>query len=103
MPFAGKNVYWLHEFVVNVAQLVEHQIVALVVVGSIPTIHPIYSRLPGMVKRGKLPLSSFEKLSRDVAQFGSALALGARGCQFESGHPDHFYAQILRLYTPTTI
>ena len=21
---------------------------------------------------------------------GSALALGARGCQFESGHPDHF-------------
>ena len=25
---------------VNVAQLVEHQIVALVVVGSIPTIHP---------------------------------------------------------------
>ena len=27
---------------------------------------------------------------RGVAQFGSALALGARGCQFESGHPDHF-------------
>ncbi len=26
---------------VNVAQLVEHQVVALVVVGSIPTIHPI--------------------------------------------------------------
>ena len=26
---------------VNVAQLVEHQIVALVAVGSIPTIHPI--------------------------------------------------------------
>ena len=25
---------------VNVAQLVEHQIVALVAVGSIPTIHP---------------------------------------------------------------
>ncbi len=25
---------------VNVAQLVEHQVVALVVVGSIPTIHP---------------------------------------------------------------
>ncbi len=21
---------------------------------------------------------------------GSALALGARGCQFESGYPDHF-------------
>ncbi len=29
-------------------------------------------------------------MRRDVAQFGSALALGARGCQFESGHPDHF-------------
>lgn len=27
---------------VDVAQLVEHQIVALVVVGSIPTIHPIF-------------------------------------------------------------
>lgn len=26
---------------------------------------------------------------------GSALALGARGCQFESGHPDHFYKKSL--------
>ena len=26
---------------------------------------------------------------------GSALALGARGCQFESGHPDHFFAHFL--------
>ena len=25
---------------------------------------------------------------------GSALALGARGCQFESGHPDHFYPNL---------
>ena len=29
---------------VNVAQLVEHQVVALRVVGSIPTIHPILRR-----------------------------------------------------------
>ena len=29
---------------VDVAQLVEHQIVALVVVGSIPTIHPIFNQ-----------------------------------------------------------
>jgi hypothetical protein len=28
---------------VNVAQLVEHQIVALVAVGSIPTIHPVFA------------------------------------------------------------
>jgi hypothetical protein len=28
---------------VDVAQLVEHQIVALVVVGSSPIVHPIYS------------------------------------------------------------
>jgi hypothetical protein len=31
------------KFMVNVAQLVEHQIVALVAVGSIPTIHPMMS------------------------------------------------------------
>ena len=30
------------------------------------------------------------EIYRGVAQFGSALALGARGCQFESGCPDHF-------------
>ena len=29
------------KYMVNVAQMVEHQIVALVAVGSIPTIHPI--------------------------------------------------------------
>ncbi len=32
---------------VNVAQLVEHQIVALVAVGSIPTIHPKCSCFSG--------------------------------------------------------
>ncbi len=30
----------VHKFTVNVAQLVEHQIVALGVEGSIPSIHP---------------------------------------------------------------
>lgn len=35
--------------------------------------------------------SEVEIMSRGVAQFGSALALGARGCQFESGRPDHFF------------
>jgi hypothetical protein len=29
---------------------------------------------------------------------GSALALGARGCQFESGHPDHFLRVIMMLF-----
>jgi hypothetical protein len=37
----SKTVYYPGLIVmVNVAQLVEHQIVALVVVGSIPTVHP---------------------------------------------------------------
>jgi hypothetical protein len=30
---------------------------------------------------------------------GSALALGARGCQFESGHPDHFYCGVNSMQT----
>lgn len=30
-------------------------------------------------------------MCRGVAQLASALALGARGCQFESGRPDHFF------------
>jgi hypothetical protein len=39
--FVLKTVY-LNQFdMVDVAQLVEHQIVALVVMGSIPIIHPI--------------------------------------------------------------
>ena len=67
---------------VNVAQSVEHQIVALVVVGSIPTIHP----------RNSGNLISFVSInSSGHGAIGSALALGARGCQFESGCPDHFF------------
>ena len=30
-------------------------------------------------------------MHRDVAQLGSALAWGARGREFESRRPDHFY------------
>ena len=33
---------------VGVAQLVEYKIVALVVVGSIPIVHPIYYSLPNV-------------------------------------------------------
>lgn len=44
LPFELNEVYLAHTFylhiMVNVAQMVEHQIVALVAVGSIPTIHP---------------------------------------------------------------
>ena len=72
---------------VGVAQLVEHQIVVLDVAGSIPVAHPnllektlcvieINSKLKNLSGRGAI---------------GSALALGARGCQFESGRPDHFF------------
>ena len=39
--FITKKLYLLQIFTVNVAQSVEHQIVALGAVGSIPTIHPI--------------------------------------------------------------
>ena len=35
--------------------------------------------------------------NRDVAQFGSALALGASGCRFKSGHPDHSRATGCRI------
>ena len=55
---------------VSIAQQVEHQTVALRVMGSIPITHP--------------------KKKSGCGAIGSALALGARGCQFESGHPDHF-------------
>lgn len=68
---------------VDVAQLVEHQIVALVAVGSIPTIHPINKRF--------LCRPMHKKRESGCGAIGSALALGARGCQFESGHPDHFF------------
>ncbi len=60
---------------VGVAQLVERQVVVLDVAGSSPVVHPIF-------------ITNF---SRGVAQSGSALALGARGRQFESGRPDHFF------------
>jgi hypothetical protein len=66
---------------VDVAQLVEHQVVALGVVGSSPTIHPNLAR----IKKKRTLLMSLS----GRGAIGSALALGARGCQFESGRPDH--------------
>lgn len=60
---------------VSLAQLVEHQIVVLRVAGSSPVAHPIQ-----------------ETSGRSAA--GSALALGARGRQFESDRPDHFFTNI---------
>ena len=83
---------------VNVAQSVERQVVVLVAVGSIPTIHPIfiwkYAKIIVADGPKKIYIIYVYKISwniRGVAQFGSALALGARGCQFESGHPDHIF------------
>jgi hypothetical protein len=75
---------------VNVAQMVEHQIVALGAVGSIPTIHPNFFEI--RIANGRL--SQYHtaywniKITAGCGANGSALALGARGCQFESGHPD---------------
>ena len=85
---------------VNVAQLVEHQIVALVAVGSIPTIHP-KKYYKNQLQRGKklatlvIDLAFVKKIVSGCGAIGSALALGARGCQFESGRPDHFFNQTL--------
>ena len=78
---------------VDIAQLVEHQIVALRVVGSSPTIHPIF------FQNSHFKILAFEKkqvysnlyIMSGRSAIGSALALGARGCQFESGRPDHFF------------
>jgi hypothetical protein len=69
---------------VDVAQLVEHRIVVPGVAGSIPVIHPIK----------RVNLEKFIESGRGA--IGSALALGARGCQFESGRPDHFLSTVLR-------
>ena len=76
---------------VNVAQLVEHQIVALVVVGSTPTIHPI------ILKKfaSKKDCLYTKAIQSGRGAIGSVLALGARGCQFESGRPDHFFSLII--------
>ena len=61
---------------VDVAQLVEQRVVVPWVAGSSPVIHPIIFQ---------------ELLVSGCGAVGSALALGARGRQFESGHPDHFF------------
>lgn len=37
-----------------------------------------------------LRIGRHKKRESGCGAIGSALALGARGCQFESGHPDHF-------------
>lgn len=34
--------------------------------------------------------NAYIKNNPGYGAIGSALALGARGCQFESGYPDHF-------------
>ena len=62
--------------VVGVAQLEERQIVVLNVAGSSPVTHP--------------QVGIGYKFS-GCGAVGSALALGARGRQFESDHPDHLF------------
>ena len=79
---------------VNVAQLAEHRIVVPGVVGSNPTIHPKSPLNIRLKKRTLLLVSSLnhtatKRFASGRGAIGSALALGARGCQFESGRPDH--------------
>ena len=38
---------------------------------------------------GSTPARRAKKMTRDVAQLGSALDLGSRGRRFKSCHPDH--------------
>lgn len=66
--------------VAEVAQLVEHLVVAQVAVGSSPIFRPIHLPRVRLPRRGVF--------IRSVAQLGSAPALGAGGRQFESGCPD---------------
>ena len=80
---------------VDVAQLVEHQVVALGVEGSIPSVHPKSNvnnkRFATIIKNIILAVSYLNNLKLCMSgcgPIGRALALGARGCQFESGHPD---------------
>ncbi len=47
-----------------------------------------------VVVAGSNPVS---RSIRDVAQSGSASALGAEGRRFKSCHPDHFYGAIAQL------
>gem|GEM_PF-2865371 len=60
---------------VDVAQSVEQRVVVPWVAGSSPVIHPIFQ---------------IKVWSSGCGAVGSALALGARGRQFKSGHPDQF-------------
>ena len=75
---------------VGVAQLAERQVVVLDVVGSNPTAHPKKTLQINKKKYTLLLSLNYLKYS-GCGAIGSALALGARGCQFESGHPDHFF------------
>jgi hypothetical protein len=108
---------------VDVAQSAERQVVVLDVVGSTPTIHPSFlsqislkAPIRGPHRRKKweqnqLTQSAIKNLQINKKRYtlllslnylkysgcgaiGSALALGARGCQFESGHPDHFLKEM---------
>ncbi len=65
---------------VGVAQLVEHRIVAPGVEGSIPFVHPIFSRTPGAAWRFRLArLADVVKLV-DTPDLGS----GAARCESSS-------------------
>lgn len=91
---------------VGLAQLAEHQIVVLGVVGSSPTTHPnlkviflkIYTCYLISLLYNKFIYDIFLYYRINFLQYknmsgrgaiGSVLALGARGCEFESRRPDH--------------
>ena len=87
---------------VDVAQSAEHQIVVLRVAGSNPVVHPKISQKssffvygPPVIDYTTRTLKFSEKSwSSGSGAVGSALALGARGRQFESDLPDHFFIML---------
>lgn len=77
----------------SVAQLAEHRVVVPRVVGSSPTTHPskiLKSLVDFCIVCDTLFIDT-KRYTSGRGAIGSALALGARGCQFESGRPDHFF------------
>ena len=64
---------------VGVAQLVEHRIVAPGVVGSIPIVHPIFEKAPGIAWRFR-----FETRFADVVKLVDTPDLGSGAVRCES-------------------
>jgi hypothetical protein len=98
---------------VELAQLAEHQIVVLRVMGSNPIFHPKKLNFFVDILRHLFIIDAsinifrifnmiffYKQRFKNVSgrgAIGSVLALGARGCEFESRRPDHKNLKALSL------